>query len=249
MMRQSSEMRAGELWPRTIAVWDLPTRLFKWSLVLTVSTAFLFSSSHPRGVTFLVHVTCGYGVTLLLLFRFVWGFVGGQQARFRSFVYGWRSVHTYSRRLLRLDPPRTLGHNPAGGWMIMTLLATLSVIVLTGLLAEGRTGGRGPLSELFSTSAIAVLGDIHAWLGFVIMWLAGLHVAGVLFESLLHRENLILTMITGRKRIVDPNDIDARHASLWRAVPLVIVLAILGTWLAADTHMPPMTRMSVMKVP
>ena len=242
-------MRAGEPWPRTIAVWDLPTRLFKWSLVLTVSLAFLFSSSHPRGSIFLVHVACGYVVTLLLLFRFVWGFVGGQQARFRSFVYGWRCVHAYSRRLLRFDPPRTLGHNPVGGWMIMTLLTTLSFIVLTGLLAESRTGGSGALSQLLSTGAIAVLGDIHAWLGLVIMWLAGLHVAGVLFESLLHRENLILTMITGRKRIVDPSDIDARHTSLWHAAPLVIVLAILGAWLVANTHMPPTTGMSVMKVP
>ncbi len=242
-------MRAIESRPHIVAVWDLPTRIFKWSLVLAVSLAFLVSSSHPRGTVFLVHVACGYIVTLLLIFRFAWGFVGGQYARFRSFVRDWQSVRTYSRGLVRLEPPHTLGHNPVGGWMIVLLLSTLSLIVLTGLLAEGRTGGKGPLSDLLSNSAIAVIGDTHAWLGFLIMWLAGLHVSGVLFESLLHRENLILTMITGRKRTLDSNSNDAWRASHGWAALLVIVLAILGVWFVADTHTapagpPPVTKRS-----
>ena len=113
---------------RTIAVWDLPTRLFKRSLVVFVSLAFLVSSSHPFGSLFLVHVACGYAVTLLLLFRLAWGFIGGEHARFRSFVHGWRSVRAYGQGLLHLKPPRIVGHNPVGGWMIMTLLITLSTI-------------------------------------------------------------------------------------------------------------------------
>ncbi len=230
-----------------VAVWDLPTRIFKWSLVFAVSLAFLVSSSNPRGTDFLVHVTCGYIVTLLLIFRLVWGFIGGQYARFRSFVRGWKSVRAYGEGLARLDPPHTLGHNPVGGWMIVLLLGTLSLIVLTGLLAEGRTGGRGPSSDLLSISAIAVIGNIHAWLGFLIMWLAGLHVTGVLFESLLHRENLILTMITGRKKTRDPTDNDARQASYRWAALLIIVLAILGAWFVADTQMPPAAPLPIMK--
>jgi cytochrome b len=223
---------------RTIVVWDLPTRIFKWSLVLAVGLAFLFSSSHPRGSLFLFHVACGYTVTLLLLFRLVWGFIGGRYARFRSFVYGWRGVSRYAQGLLRLDPPRTVGHNPVGGLMIMTMLATLSVIVVTGLLAESKTGGAGRLSGLLSHGSVVILGDIHAWLGFFIIWLAGLHVAGVLFESLLHRENLVRSMVTGRKKTADPNDRDGK-ASPWRAAPLLVLLAILGAWLTAGTHLPP----------
>lgn len=223
---------------RTIVVWDLPTRIFKWSLVLAVCLAFLFSSSHPHGSLFLIYVACGYAVTLLLLFRFAWGFIGGQYARFRSFVYGWRGIRAYAEGLLRLGPPRTLGHNPVGGWMIMTMLVTLSAIVLTGLLAESRTGGAGRLSGLLSPATVVVLGDIHAWLGFLIMWLAGLHVAGVLFESVLHRENLVRSMITGRKDTTDPRDRNYQ-VSLWRAVPLLVLLAVLGAWLAAGTHVPP----------
>jgi len=181
-----------------------------------------------------------------LLFRFAWGFVGGEHARFRSFVHGWTTVSRYGRRLLLLDPPRTEGHNPVGGWMIMTLLATLSAIVLTGLLAEGKTGGAGPLSALLPASVAAVVGDIHAWLGDLIMWLVGVHVAGVLVESVLHRENLIRTMFTGRKRTADPNARDARPVSLWRAVPLLVVLVFLGVWFAADTRMPPATPAPIM---
>jgi cytochrome b len=112
---------------------------------------FLFSSGHPRGFTFLIHVGCGYAVTLLLAFRFVWGLIGGEHARFRSFVHGWSSVRAYGRGLLRLDPPRTAGHNPVGGWMIMTMLTTLSAIVVTGLLAEGKTGGTGPTERIASS--------------------------------------------------------------------------------------------------
>ena len=224
---------------RTIAVWDLPTRLFKWSLVVFVSLAFLVSSSHPYGSLFLVHVACGYAVTLLLLFRLAWGFIGGEHARFRSFVHGWRSFRAYGQGLLSLKPPRIVGHNPVGGWMIMTLLITLFTIVLSGLLAEARTGGAGLLSALLPAEAVTLVGNIHAWLGFIIMWLAALHVAGVLFESLLHRENLVLTMITGRKRVDDPGCADARRTPIWQPVALVMMLMVIGVWLAAATHVPP----------
>lgn len=240
MTNQQLGRSAVEARTRMVVIWDLPTRVFKWSLVVAVLVAFLFSSSHPRGSLFLVHVGCGYTVALLLLFRFVWGFIGGQYARFHSFVRGWKRVRAYGLGLLRFDPPRVVGHNPVGGWMIVALLVTLSVVVLTGLVAEGRTGGAGQLSHALPASAVAIVGNIHAWLGFLIMWLAGLHVAGVLFESLLHRENLIRTMLTGRKRVVGQDKVDVRGVSLWRVVPLVIVLAIMGIWLAAGTRAPPM---------
>ena len=223
---------------RAVVVWDLPTRIFKWSLVLAVGLGFLFSSSHPRGTLFVIHVAFGYAVTLLLLFRLVWGFVGGRYARFRSFIYGWRCVRAYAEGLLRLNPPRTLGHNPVGGWMIISMLLTLSVIVVTGLLAEGRTGGAGQFSGLLSTGAVAVVGDIHAWLGFFIIWLAGAHVAGVLIESVLHRENLIRSMVTGRKYVTGSIR-GEREVSPWRAVPILIILAVVGAWLVLGTHVPP----------
>jgi hypothetical protein len=119
------------------------------------------------------------------------------------------------------------------------------VIVVTGLLAEGRTGGAGRFSELLSRGAVAVVGDIHAWLGFFIIWLAGAHVAGVVFESLLHRENLVRTMITGRRQAADQRCADARLAPMWRAVLLAVVLGVLGVWLAVGTRVPAVPAMAV----
>jgi len=224
---------------RTITVWDLPTRIFKWLLVVFVSAAFLLSSRRPHGLLFLVHVSCGYAVVLLLLFRLGWGFVGGEHARFRSFVRGWRPVRAYGRDLLRFAPPRTTGHNPVGGWVILLMLGTLAAIVLTGLLSEGKTGGGGILSGALPAGAVGLVGWVHGTLGFAIIWLAGAHVAGVLVESLLHRENLVRTMITGRKRVADPAAVDARGVSPWRAGVLVVAIAVFGVWMVGGTRMPP----------
>lgn len=224
---------------RSVAVWDLPTRVFKWALVVCVITAFLLSSQHPRGLLFLIHVSCGYAVTLLLLFRFTWGLIGSEYARFRSFVRGWPSVSAHLQGLLRLHPPRTAGHNPLGGWMIMLMLITLCALVLTGLLAEGKTGGAGALSTILSPARAKLVGNLHAWLGFAIIWLAAVHVAGVVTESLLQRENLIVAMITGRKLAPDITITDEHQVSAWRAVPVALVLVILGAWLAWRTHLAP----------
>jgi hypothetical protein len=122
--------------------------------------------------------------------------------------------------------------------MILTMLTTLSAIVVTGLLAEGRTGGAGRFTALLSSGSVRMVGDIHAWLGFVIMWLAGAHSAGVLVESVLHRENLVRSMITGRKETDDPSEGDGHPVSLWRVLPLMVLLAILGLWLAVGTGAP-----------
>jgi cytochrome b len=225
--------------PRTIAVWDLPTRLFKWLLVLCVGTAFLVSAMHPHGLLFVVHVACGYAVILLLLFRLAWGVIGGQRARFADFVRGWRAVRTHAVGLLRLDPEETAGHNAIGGWTILLMLACLAVIVITGLLTEGSTGGAGVLSHALPAGAVAAVAWLHGTLGFAIIWLAGFHVAGVVVESLLHRENLVRAMITGHKRVRSPTLADARTVSPWRAAPILLALALLGAWLIAGTHLPP----------
>jgi len=232
------EVVEGRPQPRVIRVWDLPTRIFKWLLVLCVGTAFLASSMHPRGLLFAVHVGCGYAVALLLLFRLAWGIIGGERARFADFVRGWRGIRTHFLGLLRLDPEETVGHSALGGWMILALLATLALIVVSGLLTEGSTGGAGVLSRLLPASAIPALGWIHGTLGFTIIWLAGAHIAGVLVESALQRENLVLAMITGRKRVRMPGPEDARTVSPWRAVPIVIALTLLGLWMVWGTRIP-----------
>ncbi|MGH7079943.1 MAG: cytochrome b/b6 domain-containing protein [Acetobacteraceae bacterium] len=222
----------------SIQVWDLPTRLFKWLLVLFVAVAFLASSMHPHGLLFVLHVIAGYAVALLLLFRLAWGVIGGSEARFSSFLRGPAAIREHARALLRLKPEETAGHNPLGGWMVLAMLGTLGLIVATGLLSEGATGGAGVLSALLPPDLIGPIGWIHGTLGFAIIWLAGFHVAGVLVESLLLRENLVRAMITGRKRVWSPAFADARAVPSWRALPVLLALALLGAWMIAGTSLP-----------
>ncbi|HKO07822.1 MAG TPA: cytochrome b/b6 domain-containing protein, partial [Alphaproteobacteria bacterium] len=120
---------------RMIKVWDLPTRLFHWALVASIVLAYFTSAGRPHGLLFALHLTGGYVVVLLLLFRLGWGICGGEHARFASFLSGWAQVKQHASDLLRLAPERSLGHNAIGGWMIVLMLTTLLAIVLTGLLA------------------------------------------------------------------------------------------------------------------
>lgn len=224
---------------RRIVVWDLATRLFHWLLVAAVALAYLMSSGHPAGTTFLIHVAAGYLVVLLLVFRLAWGLVGSEHARFRDFVRGPRAAFDYAKALLAGTAPRFIGHNPAGSAMIVLLLATLVLLVATGLLAEGVSGGSGPLSGVLPAAAARMVGEVHQLLGNAILVLAGIHVAGVVLESLLHRENLAAAMITGRKPARRPGEADARRAPAWRALFLVALLAVLGFAMAAATTIPP----------
>lgn len=223
---------------KSIKVWDLPTRVFHWALAAAVLGAFFTSAGRPHGFTFLLHVTCGYTVVLLLVYRFAWGFVGNETARFAAFVRGWQEVKAHARNLVRLTPFRTVGHNPIGGWMILLMLATLVSLVLTGLLTQGVTGGAGPLVGVLPTALVKPVGTMHRWLGNTILILAGVHLAGVVVESLLLKENLTRAMLTGRKPAEGAEVPDVRAAPAWRAVALVAALALLGGAMAAVTKIP-----------
>jgi cytochrome b len=223
---------------RRITVWDLPTRVFHWTLVASAATAYLVSSGRPAGTTFLVHVTCGYIVVLLLLFRLAWGFIGGAHARFADFVRGPGRAFGYLKALLHGNAPRYLGHNPAGAAVIVLLLLLLTLLVATGLLAEGVSGGTGPLSWVLPIATARSVGAIHKLLGNTILVLAGIHLAGVVVESFLHRENLVTAMLTGRKPATHDADRDARAAPASRVLVLLGLLAILAIAMAGATTIP-----------
>jgi cytochrome b len=223
---------------RWVEVWDLPTRLFHWALAFFVLGAYFTSAGRPYGFQFLLHVICGYAIILLILFRLAWGIAGGEYARFGTFVRGWDAVKDHARSLFRLSPSRASGHNPIGGWMIMAMLATLALTVVTGLMAQGKTGGTGPITALIPIAAIAPIGAIHQFLGTAILYLAGLHVLGVVAESILLRENLSRAMLSGRKSANVPEDRDAGAAPVWRSVAIAAILAGLGLAMARVTTIP-----------
>jgi len=170
---------------RTLTVWDPLVRVLHWAVAALVLTAFLSSDAKH------FHMAIGYAATALALLRIAWGFLGPRHARFRDFVHGPRAILDYLASLARLRAPRHLGHNPAGGAMIVALLG---LIVLAGV--------SGWLSQTNAYFGVLWIEDVHAFAGNTIIFLAILHVSGVLFSSLLHGENLIRAMVTGRKPLV-----------------------------------------------
>jgi cytochrome b len=184
---------------RDTAIWDIPTRLFHWSLVILVGSN-LFLVGPRGGWETMVHFISGFAIAGLLLFRLIWGFIGSPRSRFADFLKSWRTVKAYAARLARLDPPHSIGHNPLGGWMIGVMLATLLGMVGTGLFAASRRAA-GPFASLISSPAAHQIGQVHKLISNLMIGLVVLHLAGVLGDWLLTRDNLIKAMITGRKAL------------------------------------------------
>jgi len=181
-----------------VRVWDPLVRTFHWSLVAAFATAFIVEDDLLG-----VHVWAGYLVLALIGVRLVWGFIGPRYARFTDFVRGPRQVVGYLRDALRFDAQRYLGHNPAGGAMVVALLALVGLTGLTGVALYGAQELSGPLAPLMAGTSAGLgeaLEETHEVLANLTLGFIALHVAGVLFSSLAHRENLIRSMFTGHKR-------------------------------------------------
>ncbi|NEX20169.1 cytochrome B [Thiorhodococcus mannitoliphagus] len=181
-----------------IKVWDPLVRVFHWSLAAGFTTAFIVEDKLLE-----VHVWAGYLVLTLLAARVLWGLVGTRYARFADFVRSPAEVRAYLLDILRFRAARHIGHNPAGGAMILALLIAVSLTGLSGMALYGAQEFAGPLSALMrgvSGSTAHALEDVHEVLANLTLALVVLHIGGVLFSSLAHRENLVGAMITGYKR-------------------------------------------------
>ena len=170
--------------PATIKVWDPLVRVFHWSLATLFLAA--YATGEDAGQ---VHIAAGYAIAGLIALRIGWGFVGPRHARFSNFVRSPREVLAYLRDVALLRAPRYLGHNPAGGAMIIALLVMLVGTATTGyMMTTDAFWGAKWVEEIHETFANLTVG------------LVVLHVLGVLLSSFLHGENLVKSMITGRKR-------------------------------------------------
>ncbi len=184
-----------------IRVWDPLVRIFHWLLAAGFATAFIVEDDLLD-----VHVWAGYLVLTLIAVRLAWGVIGTRHARFTDFVRGPRQVLTYLKDALRLRAPRYLGHNPAGGAMVVVMLLAIAATGLSGLALYGAQEFAGPLAGLMSgisDSAAHSLEDVHEFFANFTLVLIIAHLAGVAFSSLSHRENLIGAMTTGFKRRED----------------------------------------------
>lgn len=181
---EKSETAGGHVPPAEVKVWDPFVRIFHWSLVVLFVIAFLTGDEVEW-----LHLTAGYSIAALVGLRVIWGFVGPRHARFSDFVRGPGAVLSYLKQSTTLKAPRYLGHNPAGGAMVIALLAMLAGLSVTGFLMT--------TDAYWGSKALE---EIHEALANVTLVLVGLHIFGVIFASLEHGENLVRSMITGRKK-------------------------------------------------
>lgn len=222
---------AGETM-ESVAVWDLPTRVFHWMLTLLVIANFF--SAEDEGALLVVHTYCGYVIGLLLIFRVLWGVVGNRHARFADFLKPWPETRDYLRQLLRLSPPRYVGHNPLGGWMIVVMLVTLGLTVFTGMAKAVGEGVVIPFLGGLPDWLSAASAEIHEIAAYLMMVLAGIHIIGVSADWLLTGENIIKAMVIGRKTTAEPV-IPASATGAWRGVVLAAAVLIGAGWLIDQT--------------
>ena len=203
-------------------VWDLPTRIFHWTLVACVLVA--WATAEDSGILLRIHAVAGHGVLALVAFRIVWGLVGSRHSRFADFVRPWAVVRDYIAGLLRFRPADFTGHNPLGGWMIVLLLAWGIAVALSGVLSL----------------SVHAFENLHEALANIFLVLAGIHVCGVLVDMLLTGDNLVRAMIDGRKSLHGSGVASERDglAPVWLGIVLGATTLALWVWLVATTDFP-----------
>jgi len=182
--------------PPRIRVWDGLVRTLHWTLAGAVATAWVSGHWSPANFD-AVHHTAGYIALAVVALRLAWGFMGSRHARLARFVQHPRAVMAYVRKLSQGHEPRYIGHNPLGGWMVVTLWLCAAALSITGWLYT--------TEWLWGYEWLEVL---HATLGWLITVLVGGHLGGVALTSWRHRENLVGAMFSGTKRAPEARDID-----------------------------------------
>lgn len=207
--------------PQQVRIWDLPTRLFHWALVVCIVS--LVTTAQLGGNAMTWHFRFGYTVLSLLLFRLCWGFIGGQWSRFSSFTYHPRVVWRYLKGQQR--PEHSLGHNPLGALSVFAMLAILLLQVSSGLFSDDEILAYGPLSKFAGESVVGLATYYHKNIGKIILIvLVVLHLGAIAYYAVRQKNNLIKPMISGDKETpltVQPSRDDART----RTIALITFLA------------------------
>lgn len=207
-------------------IWDLPTRLFHWTLVGSFALAWLTAESDPW---LSVHVFAGYLMLGLVAFRVLWGFAGSHFSRFASFWFGPRRALAYLKAVTTGRAERHVGHNPAGSLAIYLLLALAVLVGVAGILTLGGEEQHGPAAGWLSFAQGQWAKDVHEMAATLMLLVVAGHVAGVLVESLLHRENLARSMFNGIKTATPDTPKSGSRAGVAVAM-LLAGLGFAGWW-------------------
>lgn len=208
-------------------LWDGPTRLVHWAIVILV--VFAWWSAEAGRMDW--HRLAGYAVLGLLVFRLIWGFAGSASARFASFVKGPAATLAYLRTLPSRAKADVPGHNPLGTWSVLAILAVLIAQVVTGLFAVDVDDiEAGPLSDRVSFDLGRRFAHWHHWTFWALEALVALHLAAIVFYLVYKRANLVRPMITGRQAFEADPGLD--FAPLWRAAAAAVVAGLAAWWVS-----------------
>ena len=212
-----------------VRVWDLPTRIFHWALALGVIA--MGVTGTVGGAAMVWHLRLGYAVLALLLFRLVWGLVGGRWSRFGAFLYSPRTVIDYLRG--NGKPAHAVGHSPIGAGSVFAMLALLLAQVASGMVSDDEIATAGPLTRFVSNATVSLASNYHANIGkWLLLALVVLHIAAIVYY-LLRKNNLVGAMLHGDKDLVTavpPSRDDA--ASRIGALALLLVCAGIAYWVS-----------------
>ena len=179
-----------------IKVWDPLVRIFHWALVLAFMVAYISEEDFLS-----IHSFAGYTVLGLLIFRLLWGVIGTRHARFSDFIYSPATIKQFVKDTLTLKAKRYLGHNPAGGAMIVLMIISLLITSVSGIAVYGAEEQLGPMAGWFSYGFWGeAFEELHEFFANFTLLLVFIHVSGVIIESLIHKENLVKSMVDGLKR-------------------------------------------------
>jgi cytochrome b len=224
-----SEPAKGSPGTQQVQVWDAAVRVFHWLLVALI--AFMWWSGKQKGDWFTYHFYAGYTVCALIIFRIVWGFVGGTHARFSDFLYGPRAIIAYLKTLPSRTAAKFAGHNPLGGWSVVLMILCVTVQVSTGLFANNDdTAMEGPLAKWVSGSTSNLLTSIHRINFNVLLALMAVHIGAVVYYLVYKKENLISPMFSGRKHLPPAIAGAERHSGGWARALTVLVIVAVGVY-------------------
>jgi cytochrome b len=202
---------------RPMKVWDLPVRLFHWAIVVLICCAWGTQEFNLMEW----HVRVGYTILTLLLFRIVWGLIGSDTARFTRFLRSPLAALRHLSQLRRREPDREIGHNAAGGWMVLLMLTLLGLQAGTGLFANDDANTEGPLMHLVEKEQSDWLSHIHSLNFKAIEAVIVLHILAIAVYAVLKRQNLVRPMVTGTKIM----PVDATEPRIANPILAAIVLA------------------------
>ena len=209
-------------------VWDAFVRVFHWSLVLLFT--FSVTTGKVGGEWIVWHMRSGYAILTLVSFRLIWGFVGGEYARYTSFLAGPVRAMKFAKGLLGKTHEHVIGHNPIGGWMVIVLLLLLATQAVLGLFSNDEIATTGPLARYVSDETSITLMGRHRTIGNILLVLVGLHIAAVLFHVFVKKEKLVHAMFSGNKHL--PPDL-ASQAHAARKASISIGFIVLSLAIAA----------------